>query len=63
MLDIGYLFASASVVGYIVARVLSNIFNLCIKKIILMLPFPLDGNKGWIPPSGFVGFRHKKLRK
>ena len=28
-----------------------------------MLPFPLDENKGWVPPSGFVGFRHKKLRK
>ncbi len=94
MLDIGYLFAAASVVGYIVARTLSNIFKFdknnyekntkgkiklateiilemaligiiiyASRQIIQALPFPLDGNKGWNAPQGFVGFRHKKLRE
>jgi hypothetical protein len=33
------------------------------RQIIQALPFPLDGNKGWNAPEGFVGFRHKKLRE
>ena len=94
MIDIGYLFATASVIGYIVARTLSNIFKFdknnyekntkgkiklateiilemaligiiiyASRQIIQALPFPFDGNKGWNPPQGFVGFRHKKLRE
>jgi len=94
MIDIGYLFASASIVGYIIARILSNLFKFdknnyekntkgkiklateiilemaligiiiyASRQIIQALPFPLDGNKGWNPPAGFVGFRHKKLRE
>lgn len=94
MLDIGYLFAAASVVGYIVARILAHTFTFdknnyekntkgkiklateiilemaiigiiiyASRQIIQALPFPLDGNKGWNPPEGFVGYRHKKLRE
>ncbi len=100
MLDIGYLFAAASVVGYISARILSKIFKFdknkykkdkdgkvlpkykaklgleilvemaiigitvyASRQITQLLPFPMDGWKGWNPPEGFVGFRHKKLRE
>jgi hypothetical protein len=94
MLDIGYLFAASSVVGYISARILSRIFKFdknkyeqtakgkaklgmeiliemaiigiviyASRQIIQALPFPLDGWKGWSPPDGFTGFRHKKLRE
>jgi hypothetical protein len=30
---------------------------------LILYPFLFDGNKGWNPPQGFVGFRHKKLRE
>ena len=94
MVDIGYLFAMSSILGYIVARILSGIFKFnktnyekntkgkfklfveiflemaligiiiyACRQIIQALPFPLDGNKGWNSPQGFVGFRHKKLRE
>ena len=94
ILDVGYLFATSSVIGYIVARTLSNIFKFdkknyeinahgkirliveillemaligmlvyASRQIIQALPFPLDGNKGWNAPEGFVGFRHNKLRE
>lgn len=92
MIDIGYLFITASVVGYISARILSHIFKfdktkyekntkgkikLALEILIEMgiigiviyvsrqfiqaLPFAFDGYKGWNPPIGFLGFKHKKL--
>ena len=94
MLDIGYLFFTSSVIGYISARLLSHFFRFdkskyeknikgkiklgleimiemaiigvviyASRQIIQALPFPFDGHKGWNPPDGFVGFRHKKLRE
>jgi len=94
MIDIGYLFMAASVVGYISARILSRIFKFdktkyekntkgkiklaleiliemaiigiviyASRQLIQALPFAFDGYKGWNPPVGFVGFRHKKLRE
>lgn len=94
MIDIGYLFMAASVVGYISARILSHIFKFdkskyekntkgkiklaleiliemaiigiviyASRQLIQALPFAFDGYKGWNPPVGFVGFRHKKLRE
>jgi hypothetical protein len=94
IVDIGYLFAAASVIGYISARILAHTFKFdksryeknakgkfklafeiifemsligmvvyASRQVIQALPYPLDGNKGWNPPEGFVGFRHKKLRE
>jgi hypothetical protein len=99
MIDIAYLFGSSSIIGYIVARILSNMFvfnennykdkegkvtlkykfklgfhiigemaiiGICIyisRQIIQLLPFPLDGWKGFGTPEGFLGYKHKKLRE
>jgi hypothetical protein len=94
IIDVGFLFASASAFGYISARILSKVFKFnkkhysknkvgkfklafeilvemaiigmtvyATRQIIQAIPFAFDGWKGWSPPKGFLGFRHKKLRE
>ena len=94
LLTIGYLFAGASVVGYVIARFLSKIFKFdkrnyeknfkgklklateivlemiligiifyLARQITQSLPFPLEGYKGWNPPSDFAGFKQSRLKE
>ena len=33
------------------------------RQFIQLLPFAFEGSKGWNPPVGFEGYRHKKLKE
>lgn len=100
IIDIGFLFTLASIIGYTIARLLSKFFvfnqdkytkdekgKVILKckiklgiqillemgligiilylsrQIIQMIPFPLDGAKGFNAPPTFKGFIHRQLRE
>ena len=50
VVDIAYLFGASSIIGYIIARILSKIF---------ILPFLLDGWKGVETPEDLVDINIK----